>query len=466
MKFSTKLTLSITTLIFLLFSLGGHLMIQQSFDYAREEAQRQFAKEHISQRLLLENHLFGKQLDDQKLTAQDVVQAAKSTNHFRGLALYDQQLIPLYSSLVMEDPDVLKKLIKNERAIGNQIDTAYHDKYLMTTFTDYKVVDLDGKQTMFIYTRLTALHEPLYMVNTYDVSYVYEERKRQYIHFLYIDALILILAAISVLLLSRLMTSPLKKLTKVSEEIANGAYDRRIRLDTPDEIGLVAQSFDKMADAVESKIHELERMVQARDDFVSNFSHELKTPMTTMMGYADLLRSRENERELQIKAADYIYKETKRLSELGLKLMDLMSLSEEYIQKECVPVTKMIGDAGEHVEFAHVFVDRILIQSVLHNLKQNAEQAEASEIHVSGKISNQGYIVTVWDNGKGIPEHEIERIKEPFYQIDPSRTSGRRGSGLGLALCEKILKAHGAELEISSQVGKGTSVSFKLECCE
>ena len=446
MKFSAKLTLYITFLIFILFSLGGHLMIQQNFNYAFREASAQYIKGHISQRVLLENELYNSNADVHSITNENLIKAAETIGQFKGIGLYDQNVNKIYSSLVVKDIGIIRKLIKSDK---DYIVDECNDNYVMATFTPLSLTD----------------DEQIYMVSVYDITDVFSERRRQYANFLYLDVMILVIAAISVAIFAKLITLPLKRLTLVSEKIADGAYDQRTNIFSKDEIGVVAKSFDKMAEAVEGKICELQETIRAKDDFVSNFTHELKTPMTSIMGYADMLRSHENEQEIQIKAADHIYKESKRLGDLSLKLMDLMSLSGEYIQIEPIAATKLLNEFNADMEKATVLADKTLIQCVLRNLCQNAENAGADEIRVTGKTADNRYIISVCDNGSGILQNELNRIVEPFYMVDKSRSREKGGSGLGLALCEKILRLHGTSLTIKSTMGIGTIISFELEVC-
>jgi signal transduction histidine kinase len=221
-----------------------------------------------------------------------------------------------------------------------------------------------------------------------------------------------------------------------------------------------------MAEAVEEKINSLEQAVRSREDFVANFSHELKTPMTAIMGYADMLRSHENSPEVQIKSADYIYKESRRISDLSLKLMDLMGLSDEHISIEPIDVQKLKLHIGErfvwNMQPATVCADKILVISVLNNLCDNAEKAGATKIIIKGFVEENKYRITVSDNGKGVSEKDISKIKEPFCMVDRSHAGTNDGFGLGLALCERIANLHGTSLTFESVIGVGTTVGFEL----
>lgn len=121
---------------------------------------------------------------------------------------------------------------------------------------------------------------------------------------------------------------PLTALQTASEKIADGEYTQRTQVKTDDEIGALSRSFDAMAAAVEGKINELSRTTQSQQDFIAAFTHEVKTPMTAMLGYADLMRARPDDTETQREAAGYIYHETQRLENLSRSLLALMGLDQ------------------------------------------------------------------------------------------------------------------------------------------
>ena len=116
-------------------------------------------------------------------------------------------------------------------------------------------------------------------------------------------------------LFSRLVTRPLTTLQSASEKIAAGQYTERTQVQTNDEIGTLSRSFDRMAAAVEGKIDEMGAVMQSQQDFIAAFTHEVKTPMTAMLGYADLMRAAPDDADLQRESANYIYHETRRLEE-------------------------------------------------------------------------------------------------------------------------------------------------------
>lgn len=298
----------------------------------------------------------------------------------------------------------------------------------------------------------------LRLVTAYDLTGLYRDRNAALMRFL---------------LLARRLTRPLAVLTDAGAQIAVGDYARRTDLHTGDEIEALSRSFDKMADAVQEKIADLEADVQRREDFVGAFTHELKTPMTSIIGYADMLHTMQTDPDEQREAAAAIVHEGRRLEALSRKLLALLGLNEEGVELTAVPLPALwprlhaaCPDVTLRTPAAAPTVrgDADLLLDLLCNLVQNAAKASAPDAPVLVLCAQAGDAVTltVADRGCGIPPELIPRVTEPFYMVDKSRARRQGGSGLGLALCQRIAAAHGSALRIESEPGRGTRVSVTL----
>ena len=311
------------------------------------------------------------------------------------------------------------------------------------------------------------------IVTAYDLTALYTSRNAAVRRFLGLEAVVLAAAALVTELLARQMSRPLQILQAASAEIAGGDYDRRTALHTGDELENVSQSFDKMADAVQEKIADLQEDVQRREDFMGAFAHELKTPMTSIIGYADMLRTLQIDPAEQHEAAGAIYHESRRQEALSYKLLSLLSLSDERLELAPVDLTDLwpqLRMACPQVPLltpqggAVVHGDADLLLDLLCNLVQNAAKASPAGMPVTVLLADAGDTValTVQDHGCGIPADKLARVTEPFYMVDKSRARKQGGSGMGLALCQRIAAVHGGTLQISSQVGVGTAVTVTL----
>lgn len=209
------------------------------------------------------------------------------------------------------------------------------------------------------------------------------------------------------------------------------------------------------------------------------FAHELKTPMTAIIGYADLLRQDGLPENTRLMAADYIYSEGQRLEKLSFKLLDLLLLEKdeivcrevnlavflEGVEKALTPVMekKNIRLVCRGVR-EKVKLEPDLVKSLLYNLVDNGAKAidGPGEITVRGILIPGGCELQVTDNGRGMEESELSRITEAFYRVDKSRSRQQGGAGLGLALCRRIVELHGGHIHFSSIPGAGTRVTVTL----
>ena len=308
---------------------------------------------------------------------------------------------------------------------------------------------------------------------------VWAARRQAGAQALFSGLILLVLADGAVVLLCRRLTRPLGVLEAASRQIAAGAYDRRTALATGDEMEALSASFDAMAAAVQEKIAALEAGVRQREDFVAAFTHELKTPMTSMLGYADLLRGAELPAETRRLAARYIYHESARLEALSDKLLALLRLTDappalcptslgallrrlSHTLPPPGPDTPAV--TLDPADGLWVQADGDLLEDLLYNLILNACAATPAEgrVTLTAAPAEAGVTLAVQDTGCGIPPEDLPRLCEPFYMVDKSRARRHGGSGLGLALCAKIAELHGTTLQFESEAGHGTVVKITL----
>lgn len=331
-----------------------------------------------------------------------------------------------------------------------------------------------GEKTYLVFQRE---FQPQFLVfQITDITYV-TEYKEQLAIILGVLSLGVVLLTVSILWASvRHMLLPLQKLNDSAKKIAEGVYDDRVDIKGKDEIGELGKSFNQMAQAVETKTQHLEESERRKTLFMGNLTHELKTPMTAISGYAQTLLTTKLELEEQEEALLYIYEQCGRLERLSKKMMRLLEVDgEEALHYTKVSAKQLFEDAKksckillekksmvlECVSHDEMYrVDYDLMLDVLINLIDNGVKAseEGSRIRLIASEDS----ITVQDFGRGIPEEEKERILEPFYMIDKSRSRKCGGAGLGLSLAALIIKRHNMKMEIESEIGKGTSIHLQF----
>lgn len=465
MTFSRKLTLGILLLLCLTLSLGGAWTIDQNLQAALLRAQTQNTAFHQRERSALEQALRADGADSSITAARSVQAYAKDLQSSVGaqsfyFSVMDEGGTTLYSSL----PSAVQySVLRGAIAAGPQSVTFCYP---------------GPGRYMVLASPLQGSVEGLWLVSVYDITALYTERERQVGQYLVLEVTALVLAGAAAALFSRRMTRPLRALQAAARSMAEGAYDRRVPPCRQAEFDALGQDFNRMAAAVESRVDALRQESQRQTRFVAAFTHELKTPMTSILGYADLLRMGEQPPERRRQAADYIYHESKRLETLSRQLLQLLGLQQGGIDLSPVAVRLVFADVRRSLpeDFpavirtecdpaAVVLADRPLLGDLLRNLVLNAANAGPRDgvVHLACTRREGGWEISVTDTGCGMAAQELPRITEAFYMVDKSRARRAGGSGLGLSLCAEIARAHGTALTFESEPGKGTTVRILLK---
>lgn len=322
--------------------------------------------------------------------------------------------------------------------------------------------------------------EILYLENCREVTELFITRQEQYRNFVYLMLALIAIVGVLSLAVTSVMLRPLARLSAATKRMAGGDLEHRVRVDSDDELGRLSRDFNAMAAQLEAQVQELKDAAQRQEDFIGSFAHEIKTPLTSIIGYADLLRSRPVTPEQMREGAGYIFSEGRRLESLSQKLMDLIVLEkhdfplrqismEPYLQRIGNTLWPAFEQTGIRlrirVEDAQISIEPDLMETVCLNLLDNARKAIDGNgiIVLEGFAEENGYCIRVTDSGKGIPPQELSRITEAFYMVDKSRARAQGGAGLGLAVCQRIVALHDGTMEFQSVVGKGTQVSVHLK---
>ena len=349
----------------------------------------------------------------------------------------------------------------------------------------YSIEYEDGLYNIYTIYHLTLPNNnKLSIITKRNISDVYELKNEQINFYEIMLATVLIISSIIMYIICTLMTKPLSTLAETTEKFADGDFTTRSIIRGTDEIAVLSEKYNYMADSIENHIDELNDMVKRREQFVADFTHEIKTPMTSIIGYADTIRSKELSRQNQIMAADYIFSEGKRLEEMSIKLFDLIYLNNNELTLIPISAATLGADIIKSVapsfnkagitisssfDDALLNGDTYLLQSAFIKLLDNARkatvQAEMSNVEFTGTYDkgNNKYIFKVKDYGIGISEENMKNIYDEFFMVDKSRSRRNGGAGLGLSIVNVILKKHFAEINVSSKYGEFTefTVVFK-----
>ncbi len=342
-----------------------------------------------------------------------------------------------------------------------------------------------GEHLITAMTSVPSAEGTLYLENQRDVSALYAQRDEQYRLFTSIEAAAVAAVGLLAALLSRWILRPLRQLSTATRAMAEGNLQRRVPVKGSDELSALSQDFNYMATQMEAHVDELTQAAQRQEDFIGAFAHEIKTPLTSIIGYADLLLSRPASPEQTRESAGYIFREGRRLEALSRKLLDLVVLDGQGFERRPTAMDTLLSQIGgaleptlraAHLELsvradpALVPLDADLIEAACLNLIDNARKACLSDddhrrpgrIALSGQLTADSYRITVADNGCGIPADEATRITEAFYMVDKSRSRAQGGAGLGLAICQRIVALHGGTLTFASAPPWATTACIEL----
>lgn len=265
---------------------------------------------------------------------------------------------------------------------------------------------------------------------------------------------------------------PIKKIKDATKKVATGDFNVKVDFSRSDEIGDLADNFNLMVD-------ELNSIEYLRKDFVSNISHELKTPIASIQGFAKLLEDDNLSKEEKKEYIDIILEETRRLSNLSSNMIKLSNVEnqeivnlqefrlDEQIRKAIIMLEKQMSDKNIKVSLnakeVIITADQDLTMEIWINLLNNAIKytEENGNIEVNVYDEEKFVRVEIKDTGIGIPNDKQERIFEKFYQAQNSHSS--EGSGLGLAIVKRIVELLNGNISFESKEGEGTTFNVRLK---
>ncbi len=303
-----------------------------------------------------------------------------------------------------------------------------------------------------------------------------EDSRDGFLNILYIvSGIIFGLSLIILLVFTKTVYLPLKKITEAANQYAEGNLKYKTTINTQDEMGYLAATLNYMSD-------ELDKMEEYQRTFIANISHDFRSPLTSIKGYLEAILDGTIPPEMYEKYLNRVISETDRLNKLTQGLLTLNSLdSKGYLSRTNFDMNRVIKDTAASFEgtcdtknivldltfsenITLVYADLGKIQQVLYNLIDNAIKFSHpdSVIYIQTTVKYEKVFVSVKDTGIGIPKGSLKKIWERFYKTDQSRGKDKRGTGLGLAIVKEIIQNHGETIDVISTEGVGTEFIFTL----
>ena len=467
MKLFWKQFTAIVCLLVVLLAVFGSIFLQTSFRIMQErEIERGLEEWKMFQFALLasmEALPAGHSIDNEMMAEVVINVEANIGGRENGIALYNENRELIYKN-DMYYGALMAEGIDAEKAVWRLTDTA-SGHYLEA------LSQVEGSGGTY------------YLAFGRNIQYVYDARDRLYEQYRNTVLIVIVLSIPVSYFLAHHFTKPLRQLVRATRDFARGNYQSRVEVSGEDELSELMVEFNRMARRLEKSIWELEDAARRQEEFTGGFAHELKTPLTSIIGYGDMLRSMNLTEEEKRASSDYIYRQGKRLERLSYKMMELVRVDKQNIALKPLKTRELAYEvelftrkllAEREVAFEKevapgiIYGDLDLICSLFGNLIDNASKAcarkkyaegERGKVKLVGRQERNGYSFTVADNGCGIPAGEMDKITEAFYMVDKSRARKEGGAGIGMTLCSRIVHLHNARMEIGSAEGAGTSVT-------
>jgi len=453
MKFRVKVTLVVISLLSLLFGIGGAVLINTTFQNSIEREKNVAQK---SYNMILNTLILINDASDWS-SSEDISEVIKRVSIQEDI--FCATRLSSDSEIVYSEGDTVSDLINLKENVDR-------------THVACRVVEGDKGYFLQLCGSFYVGEKTMYLDIAYDISAIYSFREEQQKTYITVFIILVLLSAVISYILAYLLTKPMVKLKDVAIRITEGDYEQRSNIKSSDEIGSLSCEFDKMADT-------LVEQMEKQNQFIGNFTHEIKTPMTSIIGYADLIRRDTLSKEDSIKAANYIFSEGRRLERLSVKMLELLvadnGTTEFTKQEPAVLIRKIIDSlkaeySKQSIDFEYLCEDGVCLlepdffKSLIINILENSRRAmvNGGKISIKCTMLPEGCKVKISDNGGGIPKEALNHIKEAFYRVDKARSRSMGGAGLGLALCDRIVRLHNGKMCIESTLGVGTTVTFTL----
>lgn len=279
-------------------------------------------------------------------------------------------------------------------------------------------------------------------------------------------------------IISKRLTDPIMHLNEATRQFSEGNFEIRALAVTHDEVGELSSTFNSMADSIKDMITKLNYEKEKQKYFFDNFTHEIRTPLTTILGYAELLW-KTNDEDVRDKSLFYITSEGQRMLKMMEKLLELSKLKNYSIElnKTDANLKKLVEDACDAMQYKMKRyntscrldlediswkVDPDYFKQVIINIVDNSiKYSKSAYIDISLK-RKETILLEIADYGCGIDEKNLKNLFEPYYMVDQSRNSHNEGWGLGLSIVREIVEKHGWKIEIASTPGEGTRILIKI----
>lgn len=464
MKLRTKLLLNFTILFFVLINIFGIILIKLMYTTSLNNAITQNFNEY---NVMYANLKAGESMDQRFFSTKDIIALKNKTylnnsgSNTNGIEVRDMENKVVYTSL------------KPDFTLEQQL---YH--FANDEEANYMISKQKDKHYLIINKKIVFRGTNYYLIYTNNIENIYAEQIRYLIILVVFDLLGGIVFGITIYYLTRSITWPLHQLIVNIERIIEQKNDKNLAYESDIvELKTLTDKFNIMNQEIFLQMDSLKKNNQQKQRFIDSLTHEIRTPLTSIIGYSSLFLERFDD-PLITKAFKNIHQNGKRIERLTENLVKLITLDKRTLELEKVELkelnlalkanyAKKIQQINASYEVlgvrTTVITDRYLLEMLLGNFIDNAFKAitHQKERLIEIEILPNG--LEIRDTGRGMAVTELEKIFEPFYMVDKSRERSMEGFGLGLAINQSIIEILQIKFSIQSELNIGTKITLSFD---
>ncbi len=482
MKLWQKIFLWSLFIVMLSLSSLGILLLKNDFNSSLAKQRENTISEHNYMITNINNIIITKRLQNNSI----ILNTAEIVDVFKNI----------FGNDVAAQSKVIALLNENNKIIYKNSQIEFDEEFLASINTLVKnsqgstqictqTIERDNQMWLNVGSLISLEKQDLIFITSTNINSIYEAYENQFNYTKYLCIILSLICAVFLLLLVKIQLIPLGHLNSTTHAITSGDYGKRIKVKRNDELGELAGNMNLMADSVEKNIILLQETADNRKQFINNLTHEMKTPLTSILGFSDIMRIKRNITMEEVQEySSIIFEEATRLKSLSGKLMEIITIGETKSDFMLINSSELFSqilnvmqpilrnndiNLESSCDDCLISIDKELFKSMIYNILDNAIKASKknSLIKFNGIFSDNVFVITIEDFGIGISQKDLSKITNPFFMVNKARSRKAGGAGLGLALCEQIADIHNATLNINSELGKGTvvSISIKGEVC-
>ncbi|WP_373601174.1 sensor histidine kinase [Paraclostridium bifermentans] len=462
MKLKNKLFISFATLFFITLNIFGYILIQSIFYTSLKSTIDNSFKEYS---VIYSNIKVGENLNNLFLTNKELI-SIKSDSYLNNIQ---------NKSINLEFRDLKKNLIYSSNNSFNLPSELF--KFDNKNISNYIILSSNKSHTLVINKIINFNNSEYYFTYMNSLNNLYQSRVYSFLILLVLNILIGVLLIFLIYYISNDITKPLNSLIEKINQIIVGNYNEEIIYDSNiDELNTISSKFNILSEEIKNKIILLENKNLEKQRFIDNLTHEIRTPLTSIVGYSKLIIDKDiQDINLIHKSFENIYKDGKRIESLTENLIKLITLDKTCLDIKKVSVLGIINDIQstfnlnlikKDINFIiqgndfNIDTDVYLISTLISNFIDNSIKAMSTSVTKELKFILNNNSITIIDTGCGIPKESLDKVFEPFYMVDKSRESSLGGFGLGLSICANIIKLLDIDFSIESSENIGTTITL------